>query len=239
MREITLVEMLKRGVHFGHRESRWHPKMKPYIYTVRQGIHIIDLEKTAGLLRDALDAVKAKAAAGGTILFVGTKRQAQKIVADAAQSVAMPYVNRRWLGGTMTNFVTISKLIKKLKSHRQARETGELEKYTKKEQLEFTREIAHLEEAIGGIENMEKIPDMLFLDDLKQESTALREAKKMKVPVVALVDTNSDPGSVDYPIPANDDATKSLEFFVSLITEAIEEGKKEALEAKAKAAADA
>ncbi len=225
MREVTLLEMLKRGVHFGHRESRWHPKMRPYIYTSRQGVHIIDLEKTSRKLQEAYDFMKLQSGKGAVVLFVGTKRQAQKIVIDAAQRAGMPYVAGRWLGGTLTNFVTVSKLIKKLKSYRQSRDSGGFEKYTKKEQLEFTKEIKRLEDLIGGIETLQKLPDVVFVEDVKQESTAVREARKMGVPIVGLVDTNANPDLLDYPIPANDDATKSLELLVSLMADAIVEGR--------------
>ncbi|MFA6908475.1 MAG: 30S ribosomal protein S2 [Patescibacteria group bacterium] len=225
MREVSQLEMLKRGVHFGHRESRWHPKMKPYIFTARQGIHIINLEKTSEKLAEAYAFIKQKAAEGANILFIGTKRQAQPMIREAAERVHMPYVIQRWLGGTLTNFATISKLIKKLKQLRIDRDAGDFSKYTKKEQLDLEREIARLELCIGGIENLEKIPDVLFVEDVKQEGTAVREAKKMHVPIVALVDSNANPQLVDYPIPANDDATKSLELFITLMAEAVEEGK--------------
>lgn len=226
MRDITLLEMLKKGVHFGHKESRWHPKMRPYVYTVRQGIHIINLEKTAELLRLAYDFIKDQASQGKVIMFVGTKRQAQKLIVDAATRVGMPYVTERWLGGTLTNFVTISKLIKKLKEYRKAKETGDLEKYTKKEKLKFEKESEKLERLIGGIENLAKLPDVIFIADIKQDPIVVQEAQKMNIPRVAIVDSNANPDLVDYPIPANDDAVMSLDFLITLMVEAIEEGKK-------------
>ena len=226
MREVTLEEMLKRGVHFGHRESRWHPKMKPYIHTLRQGIHIINLERTLECLHTAYDFLKQQASEGKVILFVGTKRQAQKLIRDAAERVETPFITERWIGGTLTNFVTIVKLIRKLKQLRSARERGDLQKYTKKEQLGFTQEIEHLEHLIGGIERLDKTPDVIFVADTKQDSLAIEEARKLHIPRVAIVDTNANPELVDYPIPANDDAVSSLALIISLMAEAVEEGKK-------------
>lgn len=225
MRDIPLIELLKAGVHFGHHESRWHPKMRPHIFASRSGVYIIDLEKTNQLLKVAQSFARDVVAKGGIILFVGTKRQARPIVQSMAVRVGMPYVVERWLGGTFTNFPTISKMTKRLTHLKEERAGGNLEKYTKKEQLTFNDEIQRLEKLVGGIERMAKIPDAIFVIDIKQEKTAVREAIKTKVPVIALVDTNVNPEGITYPVPANDDATKSINILTEAIVEAIEEGK--------------
>jgi small subunit ribosomal protein S2 len=212
-------------MHFGHLASRWHPKMHEYIFGVRGGVHIINLENTQKQLARALDDVKAIASRGGNVLFVGTKRQAQNIVEKYAVEAGMPYVNNRWLGGTMTNFSELHKLIKKYKDLKDKQAKGELRKYTKKEQLMISREIDDLEKKVGGISTLDKVPDALFIVDTRKEKTALREANVMGIKVFAIVDTNVDPSKVDYPIPANDDAVKSIELISSLISEAIQEGK--------------
>lgn len=230
MRDITLVELLKAGVHFGHQVSRWHPKMRPFIFTSRGGVYVIDLEKTAEQLKKAQAFFRDVVASGGTVLLVGTKRQAQPIIHAAALRVGMPYVVERWLGGTFTNFPTILKVTKRLTFLKQERASGNLEKYTKKEQLEFNDEIARLEKLVGGIERMTKLPEALFVVDVKQEKTAVREANKVKVPVVALVDTNVSPEGIAHPIPANDDATKSIQLLVDAVIEAVEEGQRLAVE---------
>ncbi len=224
MRDISLPELLKSGVHFGHHVSRWHPKMKPYIFASRSGVYIIDLEKTSDCLKSAQDFIKTTVGKGGTILFVGTKRQARPIVQAAAVGVSMPYVIERWLGGTFTNYPTISKMTKRLTHLKEERASGNLEKYTKKEQLTFGEEITRLEKLVGGIERMARIPNVLFVVDVKQEKTAVREAIAMKVPVVALVDTNVSPAGIAYPIPSNDDATKAIQIITEAIAEAVEEG---------------
>lgn len=239
MREVTLLEMLQKGVHFGHQESRWHPKMKPYIFTSRNGIHIIDLEKTQAKLAEAAAFLKGIAKRGGVVLFVGTKRQAKDIVRSAAESVGMPSVTERWIGGLLTNFETIIKSTRKFKSLESQAASGEFAKYTKKEQLEFRREIERLRELVGGIVSLERLPDAVFFVDLRKEKTALAEARKMKVPTVAIADTNTNPEAVAYPIPANDDATKSIDLIVNLMAEAIREGLDErATEALAKEKAE-
>jgi len=222
----TLVAMLKAGVHFGHQTSHWHPKMAPFIFGVRNGFHIINIEETQKKLKEAIEFVKEIASKGGVVLFIGTKKQAQDIVKKYAQECKMPYINERWLGGTFTNFVVIKKLVKKFKNIKEKRDLGKWEKYTKKERLEFEKEVARLEEILSGIENLEKIPEAIFILDAKQEATALKEAKKKKVTVIAICDTNVNPGDIDYIIPANDNAAKSLELITSLIAEAIKEGHK-------------
>lgn len=224
MRDISLQELLKSGVHFGHHVSRWHPKMKPYIFASRSGVYIIDLEKTSERLKSAQEFVRDTAAKGGTILFVGTKRQARPIVQASAVNVGMPYVIERWLGGTFTNFPTISKMTRRLTHLKEERASGNLEKYTKKEQLMFGEEITRLEKLVGGIERMARIPDALFVVDVKQEKTAVREAIAMKVPVVALVDTNVNPAGIAHPIPSNDDATKAIQIITEAIADAVDEG---------------
>lgn len=224
MKEISLLELLKNGVHFGHKRSRWHPKMEPYIYTTRNGVHIINLEKTAEKLKEALDFLKGVAASGGVILFIGTKRQAKEIVRKYALQVKMPYLIERWIGGMLTNFSVIHQLTKKLKKLKADKESGELQKYTKKEQSEFHKEIETLEKLVGGIESLDKLPQALFIIDVKQEKTAVREATRMKIPMIALVDTNNNPTDIEYVIPSNNDATKSIEYITSLVAEGIQEG---------------
>ncbi len=221
----SLRDMLQNGVHFGHQVSRWHPKMRPFIYGVKNGIHVLDLEKTSKRLQEAAEFAKKTAFEGGTILFVGTKRQAQDIIEKAAKECKMPYANKRWVGGLLTNFPVLLKLIKKYLNLKMRQETGKLAKYTKKEQLEFSREIEKLEDMVGGIASLEKMPDVVFILDLKREKIAYAEALKKKVKVIAVCDTNVDPTCVDYPIPANDDATKSIELIVKVIAQAINEGR--------------
>lgn len=221
MKEISLLEMLKSGVHFGHQKKFWHPKMKPYIYTSRGGLCIIDLEQTQEKLKEALEFVEKIVGQNGKILFVSTKRQAQVIVRKAAENLGMPFMTERWIGGTLTNFEVISKLVKRLKDLRSKKEKGELEKYTKREQLRFTEEIDTLQKNVGGIEGLEKLPQAMFVVDIKKEKTAIREAKNKKIPIIAMVDTNVNPELVDYPIPSNDDATKSIKLIVGVIEDAI------------------
>jgi len=226
MKEITLLELLKSGAHFGHNTSRWNPKMKPYIFTVRNNIHILDLEKTKKALTEALTYLKNVVAKGGTVLFVGTKRQTKEIVKNAAISCGMPYINVRWLGGTFTNFKTIQKTIRKLEKLENLKATGELEShYTKKERLLVEREIEKMKKLFEGIVNMKKLPEAIFVTDVKHEDIAVKEAKKSRVSVVGLVDTNSNPENVDYVIPCNDDATKAVELIATAASDAIIEGK--------------
>lgn len=222
----SLEDLLKAGIHFGHRISKWHPKMEPYIFTVRNNVHIINLEKTREKLEEALKFVEDLSAKGSTILFVGTKKQAQGVVQKNAETCGMPYVIEKWVGGTITNFPVISRQIKKLKKMEEEKEKGEWVKYTKKEQLDLERELVRLKTLFGGISELTKLPDCLFIVDIKEEKTAVREANRKAVPVVAIVDTNANPNLTTYSIPANDDAIKSIEFIVSLISSAILEGKK-------------
>jgi small subunit ribosomal protein S2 len=223
--KISLKELLEAGCHFGHQSSRWNPKMKPYIFTARDGIHVFDLAKTKEGLEAACAFAKATVADGGKIIFVGTKRQAKEVIKEVAQSVGMPYVSERWLGGTFTNWEQIKGRIERLKDLKEKREKGEFKGFTKKERLLIDREISRLEKFFGGIEALEELPEAIFVVDTKREMAAVKEAKKRGIKVIGLVDTNSDPDLVDYVIPANDDATKSIELVVRQIGEAIKEKK--------------
>lgn len=242
----TLLEMLQAGVHFGHRESRWHPKMKPFIFGARNGIHIVDLEKTLEQLQQSLEYVRDTTARGGVILFLGTKRQARDIVKKYAEECGAPFITGRWLGGTLTNFGEISNLIKHFNDLKLQQSQGGLAKYTKKEQSNFAREIADLEEKVGGIKGLTRPPDAIFVIDIMREKTAVQEAQVRKIPLVALVDTNVNPELVAHPIPSNDDAVKTIELMTKLVADAVKEGKemrakRESQEsaAAAKAAAEA
>lgn len=226
MREISLLELLKSGAHFGHTTSRWNPKMKPYIFTVRNNIHILDLEQTKKALIKAAKFAGEAAAKGGTILFVGTKRQSKQILKNAGLAAGMPFVNVRWLGGTFTNFRTIQKTIRKLEKLEGLKASGELEsKYTKKERLLIEREIEKLKKLFEGIANMKKLPEAIFVIDVKHDQIAVKEAQKSKVKIIGIVDTNSNPDGIDFPIPCNDDATKAIELVSTFIAEAVADGK--------------
>lgn len=237
METPKLLEMLKAGVHFGHQSSRWHPKMKPFIFGARGGVHIIDVEKTAVELNRAAEFVTSTVARGGTILFVGTKRQAQDIVAKYAKECGMPYVNVRWLGGTLTNFAQLQRLIRHYLDLKDKMEKGELKKYTKLEQLQFSREIEELEGKIGGLSTLTKLPDALFILDARHEKTAVREAQSMNVTMIGLIDTNVNPTGIEYVIPGNDDAIGSLDMVAKYIASAVKEGGARAV-ATAQAAAE-
>jgi small subunit ribosomal protein S2 len=219
------MDMLKAGVHFGHKKSLWNPKMAPYIYTTRNGIHILDLEKTKSKLNDALSFAKDVASKGGIILFVGTKRQAKEAVRKAATSCGMPYIVTRWLGGTFTNFRTIQRTIKKMERLEKMIADGEIGKYTKKEQLMIKREVEKMRTFFSGIKDMKKLPEAIFVVDTKYDHIPVEEAKQSKVKVVGLVDTNSDPTKVDYVIPSNDDATKVIVFMTEAMANAVSEGR--------------
>lgn len=228
---LAVAEMLQAGVHFGHRPSKKHPKMDRFVFGTKNGISIIDLERTKEQLEAILPIVQEMAAAGKTILFLGTKSQAKALMKAAAERVDMPYITERWLGGLLTNFGHVGRLMKKLTQLKQERDQGVwAERYTKKEQLEFEREIERLLRLVGGIETMTKLPDALFVVDCKKEKTAVREANRIRIPIIALVDTNVDPEKIDYPIPANDDGIKSITYIVNQITAAIEQGKAHAQE---------
>jgi small subunit ribosomal protein S2 len=228
----TVEELLKAGMHFGHRTSRWHPKMKPYIFGARKGVHIIDLVKTRENLASALNFISEVTARGGKILFVGTKAQVKGLLKKTAKEMEMPYVSEHWLGGAMTNFSVIKKNIKKYKDLLEKKELGKLSKYTKKEQLQFDRQIAKLELSVGGMADLNNLPDAIFIWDIKTEQTALAEAKKKKIPIIAVCDTNVDPSGIAYVIPANDDASRAIKLIFDLIKEAVAEGRTKAANAK-------
>ena len=222
---VTMKELLEAGVHFGHQKERWNPKMKKFIFTERNGIHIIDLQQTIKYFEEAYDYIADLVANGGTVLFVCTKKQGQDIVEEEAKRCGMYYVNKRWLGGTLTNFQTIRKSVYKLKMLKKMEEEGVLEQLPKKEAVRLRRKKEKLEKYIGGIENMNRLPDALFIVDIVREENAVREARKAGIPIVALVDTNADPDLVDYPIPANDDAIRAIKLLTSRIADAVLEGK--------------
>lgn len=225
MKTPSIEDMLKAGMHFGHRTSKWHPKMEPFIFGSRKDIHIVDLRKTQIRLTLALEYLKKQASEGKSILLVGTKMQVKNTLKKAAIEINMPYVSERWLGGFLTNFAVIRNLVKKFKDLVEKRSSGKLDKYTKKERLDFDREIAKLETNVGGLVSLTKAPDVIFIWDIKKEKTAFTEAVKKNIPVVAVCDTNVNPAGVKYIIPANDDATKGIKLVMELIKEAILEGK--------------
>jgi len=222
---VTMKDLLESGVHFGHQKRRWNPKMKKFIFGVRKNIYIIDLQKTLRYIKYTYNIVRDAAAEGKTILFVGTKKQAVEAIKEHATRAGMPYVNHRWLGGMLTNFKTIQKSIRKLEIIEKMQESGQVNLLTKKERLILERRRAKLEKVLGGIRNMKKIPDMLFIIDTVKEKIAVAEANKLGLPIVAPVDTNCDPDVVDYPIPGNDDAIRSVNLFCKTIADAIIEGK--------------
>jgi small subunit ribosomal protein S2 len=224
MAAISMKALLETGVHFGHRTRKWNPRMKPYIFTERNGIHIIDLQQTVAALDTAFGLVRDTAANGGTVLFVGTKRQAQESIQREAERCGMPYINQRWLGGTLTNWRTIKQQIDELKRLEEGKAAGAFERLTKKEQLMIDRRIVKLQDRLGGIRVMTKIPDLLFIVDVRREDTAVHEANILKVPVMALVDTNCDPSGVDYVIPSNDDAIRAIKLMTAKIADAVLEG---------------
>ena len=230
MSNITMKEFLEAGVHFGHQTRRWNPKMKAYIYGERNGIYIIDLQKTLKLFKEAAKFVSDLAAQGKTILFVGTKRQAQEAVAEEAVRAGMYYVNHRWLGGLLTNHSTIQKSIQRLKELEEMSKDGRYDLLTKKEVQRLERERQHLEQNLAGIKDMPGLPDALFVVDSSKEAIAVSEARKLGIPIVAIVDTNCDPDLVDYVIPGNDDALRAIRLFTSRIADAVLEGKNAALQ---------
>ena len=221
---IEVKDLLEAGVHFGHLTRKWNPSMAPYIYMERNGIHVINLYKTAAKLEEANEALKKIAASGRKILFVATKKQAKDIIAEKATSVGMPYITERWPGGMLTNFVTIRKAVKKMSSIDKMKKDGTYDTLSKKEKLQITRLREKLEKNLGSIADMTRLPAALFVVDTLREHIAVKEAQKLNIPIFAMVDTNSDPREVDFPIPANDDASKSIEKVLSYFTEAINEG---------------
>lgn len=221
--EFTLRQLLEAGVHFGHQTQRWNPKMGPYIYGARNGIHIMDLTQTVPMLDQALQVIRDTAAKGGRILFVGTKRQAAGAIADAAEKSAQYYMNHRWLGGTLTNWQTVSKSIKRLKDHDEKLESG-AEGLTKKERLGIERDRTKLQASLGGIREMGGVPDLLFVIDVRKEDLAIAEANKLGIPVVAIVDSNCSPDGIDYIIPGNDDAARAIALYTDLAARAALDG---------------
>ena len=224
MATITMKELLEAGVHFGHQTKRWNPKMKEYIFGERNGIYIIDLQKTLKLFKDASKFVTDLCASGKTILFVGTKRQAQDAIAEEAGRAAMPYINQRWLGGLLTNWVTVQKSVKRLQELDEMAVDGRYDLLTKKEVIHLERERKHLQANLAGIKTMKRLPDAIFVVDSNNEAIAVKEARKLGIPVVAVVDTNCDPTVVDYVIPGNDDALRAIRLFTSKIADSAAEG---------------
>ncbi|HEY0798378.1 MAG TPA: 30S ribosomal protein S2 [Candidatus Baltobacteraceae bacterium] len=224
---VSMKELLEAGVHFGHQTRRWNPKMKPYIFQERNGIYIIDLQKTVLMLRTVYAAVRQMARDNKVILFVGTKKQAQEAVKDEAERAGTYFVNQRWLGGTLTNFATIQKRIARLRELEGMRAQGTFDMLPKKEVAKLTDELDKLERFLGGIKDMHRLPDAIFIVDPKKERIAVLEARKLKIPIIAVIDTNCDPEEIDYPIPGNDDAIRAVKLMVSKIADAIIEGRTE------------
>jgi len=224
MAVVTMKQLLDSGVHFGHQTRRWNPKMKRYIFTERNGIYIIDLQQTLSYIDRAYEFVRETVAHGGTIMFIGTKKQAQEAIADEAGRVSMPYVNQRWLGGMLTNFQTVHKRLQRLKELESMEQSGGFEGRTKKEILMLTREKDKLARTLGGIRDMAKVPSAVWIVDTKKEHIAVGEARKLGIPVVAILDTNCDPDEVDYPIPGNDDAIRSAALLTKVIARAAADG---------------
>ena len=220
---VTMQQLIEAGAHFGHQTHRWNPRMKPYIFGDRNGIHILDLSQTVPLFARALDFVSQVAANGGKVLFVGTKRQASELIADAAKRSAQYYVNSRWLGGMMTNWKTISNSIQRLRKLDEIL-SGEAQGYSKKERLNLEREREKLEKALGGIRDMGGVPDLMFIIDTNKENIAIDEAKRLGIPVVAIIDSNCDPDPIDFPIPGNDDASRAIALYCDLIARAAIDG---------------
>ncbi|MDY4611371.1 MAG: 30S ribosomal protein S2 [Sphaerochaetaceae bacterium] len=228
MSVVTMKSLLESGVHFGHQTKRWNPKMARFIFSERNGIHIIDLQKTSACIVEAYDAVRAQVKNGKTILFVGTKKQAQQAIETEAKRCGMPYVNNRWLGGMLTNFATIKKSIATLKKIEKMEVDGTFESLTKKEVALLTKQKSKLEKNLGGIKDMKDLPGALFIIDTKKEAIAVAEAKRLGIPVIAVVDTNCDPTDIDYPIPGNDDAIRAISLFVEIIANAVVDADNEA-----------
>lgn len=225
MAVVTMKALLESGVHFGHRTNKWDPGMKPYIFTERNGIHIIDLQQTVKAINNAYNAIRDTVATGGVVMFVGTKRQAQETVHDEAIRCGMPYVTERWLGGMLTNWQTMHQRIVELERMEKLFTTGDIDKLTKKEALLIQREITRLNIHLSGVRNMVRLPDLVFVVDVSREYAAVHEANLLNIPVIALVDTNCDPTNVDYVIPSNDDAIRAIKLLVAKMADAVEEGK--------------
>lgn len=224
MSSVTMKQLLEAGVHFGHQTRRWNPKMTPYIYGERNGIHIIDLRQTLEQIEKAFEFIKSIVSDGGVLLFVGTKKQAQAAIAEHAQAAAMPYVNFRWLGGMLTNFSTIQKRIYYMKELRHMDESAEIASRPKRERLGLSRELVKLEQNLGGVSDLNRLPDAIFVVDVNIEHTAIKEASRLSIPVIALVDTNCDPDPIEIVIPGNDDAIRAAELIAGAMAEACHEG---------------
>jgi len=224
MSQFTMKQLLEAGVHFGHQTRRWHPKMAPYIFGQRNGIHIIDLQKTLKMANEAYQFMNELAVAGGRVLFVGTKRQARDSVREEGGRAGQFYVNHRWLGGALTNFSTVQQSVRKMKDLQRQKEEGVFELLTKKEGLQLERKLEKLERSLGGIKEMLSLPDCLFVIDIRKESLAVAEARKLGIPIVAVVDSNCDPSGIDYIIPGNDDAIRAIRLFCSKMSDALIEG---------------
>lgn len=225
MSVVTMKQLLEAGVHFGHQTRRWNPKMKPYIFAERNGIYIVDLQKTVRMFEDAYNFVRDLSARGGTMLFVGTKKQAQEAIAEEAQRCGMHYVNERWLGGTLTNFVTIRSRVDRLKQIEEWEQSGKMERLPKKEVILLSREKEKLKKYLGGIRDMTRLPDAMLVIDPRKEHIAITEARRLGIPIVGLVDTNCDPDLIDHVIPGNDDAIRAVRLITSKMADAILEGR--------------
>ena len=234
MEEVTFNQLLEAGVHFGHLKRKWNPKMAPYIFMERNGIHVIDLQKTAHKLNEARNALKQITKSGRKVLFVATKKQAKEIVSEALNGTSMPYITERWPGGLLTNFPTIKRTIKKMATIDKRFADGTYDKLAKRERLQIERQRAKLEKTFGSISNMNRPPAAIFIVDVSKEHIAVKEAQKLNIPIFGMVDTNSDPRQVDFPIPANDDASKSISFVVEKVVEAVSEGLEERKQEKEK-----
>lgn len=235
---ISQQDLLDAGVHFGHLTRKWNPRMAPYIFMEQNGIHILDLKKTEAKLEEARGAIRNIVKSGRKVLFVATKKQAKEIISEVAQGASMPFVTERWLGGMLTNFATVRKSIKRMQNINKMMTDGTFQNINKKERLMFTREKAKLERMLGGIEEMSKLPGALFIVDIKREHIAVAEARRLGIPTFAIVDTNSDPTTVDFPIPANDDASKSIYLIAREVADAINEGQQERRREKDEAATE-
>jgi small subunit ribosomal protein S2 len=225
MASSLIQQLLDAGVHFGHQTRRWHPKMRPYLFGSRSGIHIIDLEKTERLLQEACTFLGGLSARNAVVLFVGTKKQARGLVKEAAERVGMPYVNSRWLGGTLTNYSTIRQNLNRLNKLRQQKQEGFFERVSKRDAKQLSRQLERLEDSFSGLSSLEGLPGCLFVVDTKREQNAVREAKRLNIPVVAICDSNVDPTTIDYPIPGNDDAIRSIRLILAEACKAIEAGR--------------
>ncbi|MGC9666363.1 30S ribosomal protein S2 [Planosporangium sp. 12N6] len=224
MAVVTMRQLLESGVHFGHQTRRWNPKMKRFIFTERNGIYIIDLRQTLDYIEKAYEFIRSTVAEGGSVMFVGTKKQAQEAIAEQAARVGMPYVNHRWLGGMLTNFQTVYKRLQRMKELESIEQTGQSQGYTKKETLQLSREKIKLTRTLGGLRDMQKIPAAVWIVDTKKEHIAVDEARKLGIPVIAVLDTNCDPDEVDFPIPGNDDAIRSAALLTRVVADAVADG---------------